>query len=277
MSDPTHILSSNRLNKMPDKNLDLIRIILSGYENKKVIDDNTTKVKLKIPHPTAVNHDETPAMIKIIAEVANDKLNGKCEIKYKNHINYPDWRDHYAITCHFVDNVLNGSYVEEHYRECFTHSSSTYIITCSYNNGTLDGEYTYTNNDIITAKHNYVNGKRHGPSKSCYTDGTPWIETTYINGKQNGKYSQYYQGGKMLKKYISNLTNGKEDGVVANFSEDGELISEAQYCMGILHGISKTYYHHYNMVLQETYDNGTLTGSEKFNYDGIRGMLMDQN
>lgn len=83
-------------------------------------------------------------------------------------------------------------------------------------NGVIDGEYhRYRNGELREAGH-------------------------YDKGLRNGVFTEYYSDGKSVKR-TAPMNNGKIDGIVKTFYNDGSLESEKEYSMSVENGIERKF------------------------------------
>ena len=78
----------------------------------------------------------------------------------------------------------------------------------------------------------YLKGKKHGLSKSWYSNGKKHTEINYINGKREGKTIFWFMNGH--KKSLNHFKNGRLHGKFIKWKENGELLSEKTYENGLL-------------------------------------------
>ncbi|WP_434779081.1 toxin-antitoxin system YwqK family antitoxin [Neisseria sp. Ec49-e6-T10] len=69
------------------------------------------------------------------------------------------------------------------------------------------------------------NGEKNGLEISCYSDQS-FNERKYINGKRDGVHTYWYDSGQ--KKYLLTLSNGKFNGLVLFWEENG---NESGHCL----------------------------------------------
>ena len=93
----------------------------------------------------------------------------------------------------------------------------------------------------------------------------------HINSKQNLDLSinrkieqSYFANGQL--EYEAEFYNGKLDGVIRVWNEDGILKSKSEYSNGKAHGIWKQYHVNGKISYSTTYQYGEKNGSEKWFY-----------
>jgi antitoxin component YwqK of YwqJK toxin-antitoxin module len=124
----------------------------------------------------------------------------------------------------------------------------------------------------------YVDGRRQGEWKKYYADGTtPRLIAEYKTGKPNGKYKKYYANGVLKeqgtyneRKQYGDLViqneqgivtqkksfnqNGKEDGLVQFFYDDGSIQMEMTKKDGVIQGTATTYWPNGDVKKRIAYD-----------------------
>jgi hypothetical protein len=104
--------------------------------------------------------------------------------------------------------------------------------------------------------------------------GSPANKTasgSYLNGKRNGSWVQYYPNGLPLS--ITSYVNGEKEGLYAEFGNNNNLIKRCYYHKGLRHGEYKEY--NYTTVKEErNYVNGKIEGITKVYYDN--GKVMEE-
>lgn len=97
------------------------------------------------------------------------------------------------------------------------------------------------------------------------------IEEKIVGDRQNGILEKY-MNGKLLSK--TPYCDGKIDGKVYTYFEDGNIESVQTYKKGFLHGISVIYDRKGNVIYDSEYENGDRVGHSNFDassymhYDG---------
>lgn len=109
------------------------------------------------------------------------------------------------------------------------------------------------NGDSLSAC-NYKGGILNGPFWR-YTTGTNYKSTSQTSQLNN--YSDW-QTEKML--IIGKFKNGKLNGIVYSYYNNGILNEKLTYKFGVLNGKSETYHDNGNKRLVENYENGELDG-----------------
>ena len=153
--------------------------------------------------------------------------------------------------------------------------SKRYIIYETYRKGREYNSY----NDALIYEGEYIKGKRSGLGKEFYFDKVIF-EGEYLNGKRNGKGTEYYNNGLIKfdgeylygKKWNGNgydinhdkiyeLKNG--NGLIKEYSMNGNLILKGQYKNGELNGKIKEYYYDETLKFEGEYMKGIRSGFGK--------------
>ncbi len=125
----------------------------------------------------------------------------------------------------------------------------------------------------------YLNGQRTGTWTEYSQTGMPKTITTYVDGIQQGAYFEIDDRGQLQKvAYYGNgqlngdwkqfnhtrikeerhYANGKIDGMVKIYYDNGKILEEGQYAKGLRNGISKWYDQEGNVTIEYEYNNGEL-------------------
>ncbi len=101
------------------------------------------------------------------------------------------------------------------------------VFVENYKNGHVRTMYEFYRDD---------NGRlvRDGYYRTYYECGLPKHETTYLDGKKEGKWIEYHRNGQ-LKMEASYVANRKE-GTCIYYDEDGKKIVEETYKADVPHG-----------------------------------------
>jgi len=104
-----------------------------------------------------------------------------------------------------------------------------------------------------------------GTAYGYYPDGeTIYMQSDFVEGRQNGEYIEYYQNGQINYKY--SFKNGIEDGEWVWYNEDGALLKKENYKDGKLHGDWVTYHDNGQIYVKGQFENGEEIG-EWFQWD----------
>lgn len=86
------------------------------------------------------------------------------------------------------------------------------------------------------------------------------------NNEQFGTETGYYPNGKV--KYVLNMNeNGKIDGKLIQYYENGQMSSETPYTNGIVEGVEQVYYENGKLKELNNFVNNAYEGIQKTYYD----------
>ncbi|MBI3510824.1 MAG: TonB family protein [Bacteroidetes bacterium] len=127
----------------------------------------------------------------------------------------------------------------------------------------------YTKDGNVCSVTNYKNGMKDGEEKIYDTGDIQNLNDTaassdafYSAGKLNGKKTEYLHGKKIAEQ---NFKNGKNDGALARWDVDGNLLYTENYSNGLLDGTT-TYYNGKNISAVINYSAGHKNGKEEHFY-----------
>lgn len=112
---------------------------------------------------------------------------------------YTDDRGHIKTLTNYIKGVKNGIHIE------------------------------FNNRGQVEKREAYINDQLHG-MVAVYKLGRPSTSTEYKYGQLHGKHIEYYQGGGIQK--LVEFKNGKQDGILRYFDEDGKITLEYVYKNG---------------------------------------------
>jgi antitoxin component YwqK of YwqJK toxin-antitoxin module len=114
---------------------------------------------------------------------------------------------------------------------------TTEYMDAEFTKGYATGKWEYYKRNILNEVRHYVDGLPHGEYIEYYADGkTVKSRAMLINGKTDGIVTSYSQEGK--KTYEKSMKNGEEDGEERRYSDDGTLLYERFYKNGKVDGKS---------------------------------------
>ena len=105
---------------------------------------------------------------------------------------------------------------------------------------------TFYNNGEISSQYTEKKGLYEGPYRRVFSNGKPWIETTYLHDNIHGSYRSFFSDGTL--RYYAEYDFGRLDGIQKKYNHDGKLLSEITYNQGIKDGISKFYNDNGNLM-----------------------------
>ncbi len=117
----------------------------------------------------------------------------------------------------------------------------------------------------------YVNGKLDGPYNEYFQNGQLALSVNFVAGKEHGKYTKYYDTGFVKEKGEFYLGNGQ--GLFVYFFENGELAKEINYNNGRADGVSRMYYANGQIQSENHYKQGLPVGLNRSYFDN--GQLKD--
>ena len=97
-----------------------------------------------------------------------------------------------------------------------------------------------------------------------YDKETLISDIQYKNGKEDGELKIYRNDGKLFLE--GTYKEGKPDGVIKEYNEDGSLLSHDEFKNGLLHGRSIIYFAQDKILKEWNYNMGKETGIGKVYY-----------
>ena len=151
----------------------------------------------------------------------NGKLNGKCEGFYED--------GQLASEALYINSHKEGLYITYY-------SNGNIKDKTTYHDGKIDGEYElYADNGELLLAIEFINGKPY--NLQIKTSNT---ERIYYSGNLNngdGEYAIFADNdGEKVIKLIRNYKDGKLDGEIQYFNDQGELSYKGQYEEGYMDG-----------------------------------------
>ncbi len=108
----------------------------------------------------------------------------------------------------------------------------------------------------VSRKYNLVNGKKEGKMTEYYHTGELLCERNFVNDMEEGKTVFYYKDGKI--KEVMYLINGNKNNGDTIYFEDGSIKYISTYKNGIRNGL-----------LKKWNEDGDVTYEAKFNMDTL--------
>lgn len=119
--------------------------------------------------------------------------------------------------------------------------------------------------DIVQQSISYHNGKKNGPFKEFYKNGTLKAKQFFVNDSLNDTSSLYLPDGKLQSIHI--YKNKQKDGCWKDYNKEGRLFSEIYMKKGLLDSTSTIYTYRSGRVLTRvTYKAGAKNGKEEHFY-----------
>jgi len=100
-----------------------------------------------------------------------------------------------------------------------------------------------------------VNGKREGLALEINSSGQLEKQMMYHSDLLDGTYKEFKY---TTLKEERNYKNGKLEGIVKVYYDNGKIMEEGAYQNGIRHGVSKWYDQEGNVTIEYEYENGKL-------------------
>jgi antitoxin component YwqK of YwqJK toxin-antitoxin module len=197
------------------------------------------------------------------------------------------------FTCNFYADMLDGEYLT--YDTLGKLTSKQY-----YKNDVLEGELIrYYTDGQIAAIGKYKAGRLNGTFKRFYSNGKVLSETNFSKGKKNGVMKRYYPSGEieMVCEYDDDLlkgqikifdidgklkegnhkyfypnglvhvsgycVNGRPEGILEAYDENGIILSRLKCKNGMLHDISQYFNSQGKPYRIEFYENGDFVKLEE--------------
>lgn len=126
----------------------------------------------------------------------------------------------------------------------------------NYLNGKREGSWVeYHSNGVVKSITTYVGGEKEGIAIEIGNNGQVIKRMSYHKDKRHGDYKEYnYANVKEERIY----QNGKIEGLVKIFYDNGKIMEEGLYKSGLRDGISKWYDQEGNMTIEYEYKGGEL-------------------
>ena len=93
--------------------------------------------------------------------------------------------------------------------------------------------------------------------RSYFQNDTLEFEAEYINGKLDGNIQVWLEDGTLYS--ISKYSNNQPHGIWKKFHPNGKLMFEVNYEYGQKHGVEKWYYENGNIKSEQEFDLGIST------------------
>ncbi len=123
-------------------------------------------------------------------------------------------------------------------------------------NGTCE---TCHQNGILEHRITFINGKEDGVDTTYYESGCMMVTRNHISGKENGLWTFYYDSTNRIA-WEMNYVNGQKHGKQVFLGPKGDTTLLENYNNGVLHGVKKTYYAKSKIEKEIHYNNGVFSG-----------------
>jgi len=119
------------------------------------------------------------------------------------------------------------------------------------------------NNNQISEKILYINGKKEGIAKYWFEDGTLKKTKQFSNNKLNGKIIVYFKGGQTAS--IKNYKNNILEGVQETWYRDGQIFKRQNYVNGKENGLQESWMKNGKKFINYEARNGRIFGLKRMN------------
>lgn len=127
-------------------------------------------------------------------------------------------------------------------------------------NGLKHGSWvTFDDNGLITGSITYHKGVKQGATVEIDNQGYISTYANYANNELSGSY-RVYNRRRLIEE--RNYVNGKLEGELRKFYQDGTLMEASNYEHGVLNGIAKWYDTEGNLSIAYEYEDGKLINQE---------------
>ena len=124
-------------------------------------------------------------------------------------------------------------------------------------------------NGVLARKITFVNGKENGLDTTYYESGCPQVVRSHINGQENGQWLFMYDSTQYLA-WEMNYYMGEKHGKHIYMKKNGDTTKWENYKNGLLDGIKRTYYSDSRIKREVNYKLGVLDGAFKiYNLEGV--------
>lgn len=125
----------------------------------------------------------------------------------------------------------------------------------------------YYENGKIFKEISFLKGQMHGITKTFYPSGNLQYEENYQNGLKEGLQKEFYDlpSSPIFTEFT--MKNNVKEGIEKVYSQQGKIIAENNYKMGVFHGrIRKWDKETMKLIYEATYQEGYRVGKEIENY-----------
>jgi antitoxin component YwqK of YwqJK toxin-antitoxin module len=175
-------------------------------------------------------------------------------------VNHGKFTEYYRNGQKFSEGVYeNGVLVGDW---SYWHENGQLAKKVTFKNGVPDGSWdTFREDGSLSAKKSYKDGLRQGTWTQYYDDGkTVKIEQSYVDGKIEGPIKMFHENGK--PRQHANYKGGLLSGKMEEWNEDGEKVAEATFKAGKLDG-KLTRWNTDGTTFEQTYVDGKLAPNAK--------------
>ncbi|MBI2259702.1 MAG: toxin-antitoxin system YwqK family antitoxin [Flavobacteriia bacterium] len=124
-------------------------------------------------------------------------------------------------------------------------------------------------NGIIERRVTFVNGRENGIDTAYYQSGCPMVIRNHIQGAENGTWTYFYDSTQFLA-WEMNYFAGQKHGKHIYFTKKGDTTLWENYSYDVLDGIKRTYYSKSRKHQEISYKKGILEGQHLiYNKEGV--------
>jgi len=124
-------------------------------------------------------------------------------------------------------------------------------------------------NGVLARKITFVNGKENGIDTTYYESGCPQVIRSHIQGTESGQWLYMYDSTQYLA-WEMNYYLGEKHGKHIFMKKEGDTTKWENYKNGRLDGVKRTYYPGSRIKREVTYKEGIMDGPFKiYNLEGI--------
>lgn len=128
-------------------------------------------------------------------------------------------------------------------------------------------------NGTIERRVNFVEGKQNGIDTTYYESGCPQVIRNHVQGVEHGQWIFYYDSTNYMA-WEMNYIAGQKHGKHIFFERNGDTTKWENYNNGILHGTKRTYYPNSKIKREVEYVNGIMEG--KFKIYNDKGVVIEE-
>jgi len=124
-------------------------------------------------------------------------------------------------------------------------------------------------NGLINRRLTFVDGKEDGIDTSYYESGCVQAIRSQIKGVESGTWYYYFDSTQQVA-WEMNFYAGEKNGRHIYMKANGDTTKEETYKNGLLHGVKKSFYKDSKIFKEVMYANGLMDGAFKtFNPEGV--------
>lgn len=124
-------------------------------------------------------------------------------------------------------------------------------------------------NGVLARKITFVNGKENGIDTTYYESGCPQVIRSHMQGSENGQWLYMYDSTQYLA-WEMNYYLGEKHGKHIFMKKNGDTTKWENYKNGKLDGIKRSYYPNSKIKREVSYKEGIMDGAFKvYNLEGV--------